>query len=145
MSQDKEQQLRRLILEIRMMEGTVETLNQRLNLLTSANAELRLAQRSLNDLKEIDKKNPLLVPIGGGAFVNADLGDISKVVIGIGADTSIEMDYAEAVQNISERLNEMERAQTSVQQQIVQVIAQLESHQAAVQKLSAEFQGASSV
>jgi prefoldin alpha subunit len=128
-----------------MMEGTVETLNQRLNLLTSANAELRLAKHSLNDLKEIDQKNPLLVPIGGGAFVNADLGDISKVVIGIGADTSIEMDYDEAVQNISERLNEMERAQTSVQQQIVQVIAQLESHQAAVQKLSAEFQGASSV
>lgn len=145
MSQDKEQQLRRLITEIRMMEGTVETLNQRLSILTSATAELRLAQHSLNDLKEIDQKNPLLVPIGGGAFVNADLGDISKVVIGIGADTSIEMDYAEAVQNISERLTEMERAQTSVQQQILQVIAQLESHQAVVQKLSAEFQGASSV
>jgi prefoldin alpha subunit len=128
-----------------MMEGTVETLNQRLSILTSATAELRLAQHSLNDLKEIDQKNPLLVPIGGGAFVNADLGDISKVVIGIGADTSIEMDYAEAVQNISERLTEMERAQTSVQQQILQVIAQLESHQAVVQKLSAEFQGASSV
>jgi prefoldin alpha subunit len=128
-----------------MMEGTVETLNQRLSILTSATAELRLAQHSLNDLKEIDQKNPLLVPIGGGAFVNADLGDISKVVIGIGADTSIEMDYAEAVQNISERLTEMERAQTSVQQQILQVIAQLESHQAVVQKLSAEFQGASNV
>jgi prefoldin alpha subunit len=113
--------------------------------LTSATAELRLAQHSLNDLKEIDQKNPLLVPIGGGAFVNADLGDISKVVIGIGADTSIEMDYAEAIQNISERLTEMERAQTAVQQQILQVIAQLESHQAVVQKLSAEFQGASSV
>ena len=145
MSQDKEQQLRRLITEIRMMEGTVETLNQRLSILTSATAELRLAQHSLNDLKEIDKKNPLLVPIGGGTFVNADLGDISKIVIGIGADTSIEMDYAEAAQNISERLTEMERAQTSVQQQILQVIAQLESHQAVVQKLSAEFQGASSV
>jgi prefoldin alpha subunit len=128
-----------------MMEGTVETLNQRLSILTSATAELRLAQHSLNDLKEIDQKNPLLVPIGGGAFVNADLGDISKVVIGIGADTSIEMDYAEAIQNISERLTEMERAQTAVQQQILQVIAQLESHQAVVQKLSAEFQGASSV
>ena len=145
MAQDKEQQLRRLITEIRMMEGTVETLNQRLSILTSATAELRLAQHSLNDLKEIDKKNPLLVPIGGGTFVNADLGDISKIVIGIGADTSIEMDYAEAAQNISERLTEMERAQTSVQQQILQVIAQLESHQAVVQKLSAEFQGASSV
>jgi prefoldin alpha subunit len=145
LSQDKEQQLRRLITEIRMMEGTVETLNQRLSILTSATAELRLAQRSLNDLKEIDQKNPLLVPIGGGAFVYADLGDISKIVIGIGADTSIEMDYAKAVQNILERLTEMERAQTSVQQQILQVIAQLESHQAVVQKLSAEFQGASSV
>lgn len=142
MSQDKERQLRRLITEIRMMEGTVETLNQRLGLLTSATAELKLAQRSLNDLKEIDVKNPLLVPIGGGAFINADLGDISKVVIGIGADTSIEMDYADAIQNISDRLEEMEQAQISIQQQMGQVISQLESHQAVVQRLSAEFQGA---
>jgi prefoldin alpha subunit len=142
LSQDNEQQLRRLITEMRMMEGTVEALNQRSSLLTSATAELKLAQRSLNELQNIEEKNQLLVPIGGSVFINAELGNISKVIIGIGADISIEMDYEDAIQNITDRLEEMEKVQGSVQQQLVQVIAQLESHQTVIQRLSNEIQGA---
>ena len=142
MSKEKEQRLRRLIIEIRMMEGTVEALNQRLALLNSAITELRLATRSLDELKDIEKNNPLLVPIGGGTFVNATLGDIRKVIIGIGADVSVEMVYEDAVKDITNRLQEMEKAQISVTQQLSQVITQLESHQAMVQRLSTEINGA---
>jgi prefoldin alpha subunit len=142
LSQEKEQRLRRLITEIRMMEGTVEALNQRLALLNSAITELRLATRSLGELKDIELNNPLLVPIGGGTFVNATLGDIRKVIIGIGADVSVEMVYEDAFQDINNRLLEMEKVQISVHQQIGQVISQLESHQAMVQRLSTEINGA---
>jgi prefoldin alpha subunit len=142
LSQENEQQLRRLISEMRMMEGTAEALNQRSSLLTSATAELGLAQRSLNELQNIEEQNPLLVPIGGSVFINAKLGNISKVIIGIGADVSVEMNYEFAIQNINDRLEEMEKVQGSVQQQLVQVIAQLESHQTVIQRLSNEIQGA---
>lgn len=143
MSQEKEQRLRRLITEIRMMEGTVDALNQRLALLNSAITELRLARRSLDELKDIERNNPLLVPIGGGTLVYATLGDIRKVIIGIGADVSVEMVYEDAIQDIINRLQEMEKGQTSVHQQLSQVLAQLESHQGMVQRISTEINGAS--
>ena len=140
--QEKEKQLRRLVTEMRMMEGSVDALNQRLQLLTASISELRLAQGSLRDLKDIESGNPLLVPVGGGVFMDAQLGDISKVVVGIGADVSVEMDYDEAVEEIGERLQEMEQAQGAVQQQLGQILAQLESHQGMAERLSMEIQNA---
>jgi prefoldin alpha subunit len=138
--QDKEKQLRRLVTEMRMMEGSADVLNQRLQLLASSISELRLAQGSLRDLKDIESGNPLLVPVGGGVFMDAQLGDISKVVVGVGADISVEMDYEKAVEDIGERLQEMEQAQGAVQQQLSQILAQLESHQGMAERLSMDIQ-----
>ncbi len=140
--QDKEKQLRRLVTEMRMMEGSADVLNQRLQLLASSISELRLAQRSLRDLKDIESGNPLLVPVGGGVFMDAWLGDISKVVVGVGADVSVEMDYEKAIEDIGERLQEMEKAQDAVQQQLSQILAQLESHQGMAERLSLDIQNA---
>jgi len=140
--QEKEKQLRRLVTEIRMMEGSVDVLNQRLQFLTVSISELRLAQGSLRDLKGVESGNPLLVPVGGGVFMDAQLGDISKVVVGIGAGVSVEMDYEKAVEDIGERLQEMEQAQGAVQQQLGQILAQLDSHQGMAERLSMEIQNA---
>ncbi len=140
--QEKEKQLRRLVTEMRMMEGSVDALNQRLQFLTASISELRLAQGSLKDLKGIKSGNPLLVPVGGGVFMDAQLGDISKVVVGIGADVSVEIDYDEAFEEIGERLQEVEQAQGAVQQQLGQILAQLESHQGMAERLSMEIQNA---
>jgi len=140
--QEKEKQLRRLVTEMRMMEGSVDALNQRLQFLTASISELRLAQGSLKDLKGIESGNPLLVPVGGGVFMDAQLGDISKVVVGIGADVSVEIDYDEAFEEIGERLQEVEQAQGAVQQQLGQILAQLESHQGMAERLSMEIQNA---
>jgi prefoldin alpha subunit len=122
------------------MEGSVNALQQRLQLINAAVSELNMAQDSLKDLKDIEKGSPLLVPIGGGVFMNTELGDIKKVIVDIGADVSLEMRYESAVKDISERLAEMEDAQTSVREQLTQIIAQMQSHQQIAERLSQELQ-----
>ena len=138
----KENQLRQLVTEMRMMEGTVNTLQQRLQVVLASVSELRLAKQSLGDLKDIESGSNLLVPVGGAAFINANLGDVDKVVVGIGADVSLEMEYDDAVKDVDERLQEMEKAQTSIEQQLGQIMAQLQSHQSMAERLSAEIQQA---
>jgi len=140
MSQEKERRLRQLLTEIQLMEGSVNALQQRLQLINAAVSELNMAQDSLKDLKNIEKGSPLLVPIGGGVFMNTELGDIKKVIVDIGADVSLEMRYESAVKDISERLTEMEDAQTSVREQLTQIIAQMQSHQQIAERLSRELQ-----
>jgi prefoldin alpha subunit len=122
------------------MEGSVNALQQRLQLINAAVSELNMAQDSLKDLKNIEKGSPLLVPIGGGVFMNTELGDIKKVIVDIGADVSLEMRYESAVKDISERLTEMEDAQTSVREQLTQIIAQMQNHQQIAERLSRELQ-----
>ena len=138
----KENQLRQLVTEMRMMEGTVNTLQQRLQVVLASVSELRLAKQSLGDLKDIESGSNLLVPVGGAAFIKAHLGDVEKVVVGIGADVSLEMEYDDAVKDVDERLQEMEKAQTSIEQQLGQIMAQLEAHQSMAERLSAEIQQA---
>jgi len=140
--QQRENQLRQLVTEMRMMEGSVDTLQQRLQMVVSSVSELRVAKQSLEDLKGIKPGSNLLVPVGGAAFINASLGDFDKVVVGIGADVSIEMAYDDAVKDVNERLDEMEKAQGSIEQQLGQIMAQLEAHQNMAERLSAEIQGA---
>lgn len=139
---DKENRLRQLVTEMSMMEGTVNTLQQRLQIVMASISELRLAKQSLEDLKHVESGSNLLVPIGGSTFINANLGKIEKIVVGIGADVSLEMNYDDALKDIKERLEEMEKASTSVETQLNQILAQLETHQNIAERLSAELQQA---
>jgi prefoldin alpha subunit len=140
--QQKENKLRQIITEIRMMESTVNTLQQRLQIVIASLSELRMAKQSLEDLKNVYPENNLLVPIGGAAFINAKLGEIDKVVMGIGANVSVEMSLDDAVKDVTERVKEMEKAQGSIEQQLRQIMTQLEAHQNVAERLSAEIQGA---
>lgn len=136
----KENQLRQILTEMRMMEGTVNTLQQRLQVVLASVTELRVAKQSLGDIKGNEPGSNLLVPVGGATFINASLGDIDRVVVGIGADVSLEMVYEDAVKDVSERLQEMEKAQASIEQQLGQIMAQLEAHQSIAERRSAEIQ-----
>ena len=122
------------------MEGSVNTLEQRFQIISQAVAELSLAQKSLTELKDVDKGSNLLVPVGGGVFMGAELGDISNIIVDVGANVSVEMPYDKAVEDVNSRLTEMRDAQNSVQQQLTQIIAQLESHQSMAERISAELQ-----
>lgn len=137
----REEQMRKLAMELQMMQGSAETLQQRLQILQSAISDLRVAAASLEALKEAEEGAPILVPTGGGAFVNANLGDLSKVIVSIGADVSIEMDLEEAEKNVSGRLEEVEKANISVGQQFEQILAQMQIHQDSLNRLGASLRG----
>ena len=139
--QQKENQLRQIVGEMRQMEGSVNVLQQRFSQVMGAVSELRLAEKSLGDLKETQPDSNLLVPVGGGAFIDAKMGSIEQVVVGIGAGVSVEMQYDAAVEDVKGRLTEMEKAQTAIDQQLRQILAQIESHQSMAERLSAEIQG----
>jgi len=137
----QQEQFRKLAYELQMMEGSAQTLQQRLGVLQNAAADLGVAKTSIGALKEVEEGDPILVPTGGGTFVNASLGDLSNILVNVGADVSIEMGLDEADQDISSRLEEVEKASQSVQEQLQQIMAQMEIHRDALNRLSASLQG----
>jgi prefoldin alpha subunit len=137
----QQEQFRKLAYELQMMEGSAQTLQQRLGVLQSAGADLGVAKKSIEALKEVEKGDSILVPTGGGTFVNANLGDLRNILVNVGADVSIEMGLDEADQDISSRLEEVEKASQSVQEQLQQILSQMEIHRDALNRLSASLQG----
>ena len=137
----QEDQFRRLAYELQLMQGTAETLQQRLAVLQNAIADLTVAKESITGLKEVEEGTPILVPTGGGTFVNANLGNLSNILVNIGANVSIEMYLDQAQEDIAGRLDEIQKAGQSVQQQLEEILTQMQIRRDTLNRLSAGLGG----
>lgn len=138
---DREERLRRLIAELRLMQGSAEILQRRLDLLRSAAAELRVAESALRTLRGVEEGTPILIPLGGGTYIDAKLGALEQVIVGIGSDVSVEMEPEKALEDLSNRLEEMERVAKAVEQQLEQLLLQMEIREEGISRLAAELRG----
>ena len=120
-SRKAEEELRRLTLEMRYLEQTAETLQQRISMVNAAITDLTYANMTLDGIEKEKENSELLVPIGGNSYVKAKLADTSKVIIGMGAGVSIEKTLQEAKVILKERLDDLEKTMNSAQQQFTQV------------------------
>jgi len=134
-----EEEMRRLLVELRILEGTAEALQSRINLVDAAFAELNLAKRTLEGMGKESSEASVFVPIGGGSYIKAKLTDVDKVVYGVGAGIAIEKSLEEAKQGVDERISELERTRKSLEQQLSQVIRRIQENRSRLQELSAEI------
>ena len=135
----EEEVFRRLAVELRMLEGTAEALQSRVNLLNAALNELRVASMTLEGLKKEKKDAQLFVPIGGGSFIKAKLASADKVIVGVGADVAVERTMKEAKENLENRIAELEKTRTSLGQQFTQVIGKIQEDRARLEELTAKL------
>jgi prefoldin alpha subunit len=140
MAEKIEDEIRRLIVEIRMLETTAEYLQTRVNLINAALTELNLASMSLEGIEKKDSDH-IFVPIGGGSYIKARLEDTDKIVYGIGAGIAIEKTIKEAKEGIANRIDELNRAKAALEQQLNQVLARLQEERNRLQELSSKMQG----
>jgi len=80
-----DEEMRQLLVEIRMLEGSARVLSSRLDIVTGALSETQTAKQTLEGTKESGKNVEMLIPIGSGSFVKAKLEDTQHVIIGVGA------------------------------------------------------------
>jgi len=135
----EEEVFRRLVVELRMLEGTAEALQSRVNLVNAALTELRVSSMTLEGLEKEKKDAELFVPIGGGSYIKAKLASADEVVVGIGADVAIERTVKEAKENVETRVAELEKTRTTLGQQFTQVIEKIREDRAMLEELTAKL------
>ena len=116
-----EEELRRLSIEMRFLEQTAETLQQRITMLNAAITDLTYANMTLDGMEKEKENAELLIPIGGSSYIKVKLAESNKVVIGLGSGVSVEKTLNEAKNMVKERLDELEKTMVSAQQQFGQV------------------------
>jgi len=135
----EEETLRRLAVELRILEGTAEALQSRINLVNATLTELRIASMTLEGVEKEKEGAPLFVPIGGGSYVKAKLESAETVIVGIGAGVAIERTIKEAKENLGNRIAEFEKTRNTFQQQLTQVIEKIQDGRSMFQELTAKL------
>jgi prefoldin alpha subunit len=128
-----------MAVELRILEGTADAIQSRLNFIGAALTELNFAQMTLEGVEKETPEAPLFVPIGGGSFVKAKLESSEKVIVGMGAGVSIEKTMAEAKVTLQNRIGEMAKTRVSLQQQLVQVVNRMQENRGKLEELTAKL------
>jgi len=138
-SSEDQETFRRLVVELRILEGTAEAIESRLNLVGAALTELNLARMTLEGVEKETPDTPLFVPIGGGSYVKTKLENTDKVVVGMGAGVSIEKTITEAKATVQNRISDLEKTRVSLQQQLVQVVGRIQEDRNKLDDLTAKL------
>jgi len=132
-----EEELRKLSVEMRFLEQTAETLQQRISMVNAALTDLTYANATLDGIEKEKENTEMLVPIGGSSYVKAKLADSNKIIVGIGSGVSVEKTLADAKADLKERLEELEKTLNSAQQQFSQVAERINTGRGRLESLLA--------
>lgn len=114
------------LVQLRVYEGSARALQARLEIVNAALNEFSLASTTLEGVKTQKTDEDALIPVGGGSYVRVKLSDISKIVMGVGAGVAIEKPIEDSVNEIKERIADLDKARTSLQEQLSQALFRME-------------------
>lgn len=131
------------LVQLRAYEGSARALQARLEIVNAALNEFSLASTTLEGVKTQKTDEDALIPVGGGSYVRVKLSDISKIVMGVGAGVAVEKPIEDSVNEIKERIADLDKARTSLQEQLRQALFRREETQERLNELVKKHGGES--
>jgi prefoldin alpha subunit len=106
-----------------------------LDIVRAAIGEITLAHNTLDGLRKLQDGDDTLVPVGGGSYIRMKIADSKKLIMGVGAGAAIEKDVDSSVEELKGRLQELDKARTSIQQQLDQNMSRYQQDREALEDL----------
>jgi len=131
----EEDVVRQLASEIRILEGSIGVVQSRLDIVRAAINEVTLAYNTLEGMKNLQNGDETLVPVGAGSYIRMQVADSKKLVMGIGAGVAVEKDVDGSVEELKSRLQDLDKARTSIQQQLDQTGTRYQQDREALEDL----------
>ncbi len=135
----EEEEFRKLAVELRILETTAETLQARINMVNAILTDLNYANMTLEGLEKEDENADLFVPIGGGSYIKARLQEKDRVLVGMGAGVTVERTLSQARETVKNRIDQLEKTRTALQQQFVQVVERIREDRGRLEEISAKL------
>jgi prefoldin alpha subunit len=132
---NQEELVNQLATEIRILEGSVATLQSRLDIVRSASNEVTLAHATLEGLTKLQDGDDTLVPVGAGSYVRMKVADSKKLLMSIGGGVAMERDVTTSIEELKSRGLELDKAKNSIQQQLEQTMARYEQDRDSLNQL----------
>jgi len=135
---NKDEELQRYMMQIEQYKEQLTNLEMQISYTQSAVAEYNRAKVTVENLEKLDKETEMVIPLGGGAFINAKPTNSSKVLVDIGAGYVAEKNYEDAAKKIDERIEMLEKTQERMKSMMEQLESEATEISQKAQKLANE-------
>ncbi len=107
MAQDEE--LSRLMMMAEQYKEQINQMDMQISYMQQAKNEYNRARLTIENLDKTDKNSDVLLPLGGGSYIDAKVKDSSKILVDIGAGYIAEKKSEGAVKKIENRIDELDK------------------------------------
>jgi len=105
-----EQQLARAVSELQVLERALEELQGSVAALRAALSEHERALELLEELKARGSASSILVPIGGGNMIEAEVKSVEEVYVSLGAGVVMRQPIDQAIELMKRRMENLNSA-----------------------------------
>lgn len=134
-----EEQLNRAIGELQLLDQLISELRSRIAALQVLITEHEGAINFIEELTKSEGGMKLLVPIGGGNYIHAEVTSMDKVEVSIGAGVVMTKNLEEGKQIIEKRRNSLAQAVQAYEERLGQYVRRVEELRRIVNALSAKI------
>jgi prefoldin alpha subunit len=110
----KEEDITKNLTMIEYYKQQLESIDAQLQYLSTVLAEYQRAKITVEQLHATDPNTEVLIPLGGGTFINGSVKNTSNVLIGIGASLVVEKSVDDALKKLDERINKIQENQEKI-------------------------------
>ena len=102
-----EEILKQKYLEFQGIQEHIEKISEHLQMFNQQTQELELSKEALEEIGKAKLDNEVLCPIANGIFIKAVLKDNQKLVVNVGADTSVEKTVPQVIEMLEKQKQDM--------------------------------------
>ena len=110
----KEEELQKYMTLIEYYKEQLKTLEFQFSLIQNTINDQNKAKITLEKINGAKNDSELLLPIGGGAFLNASLKNSSKVLYDVGDGIVIEKTIEDAIEKLDLRIKELQQTEEKI-------------------------------
>jgi len=136
----KEEELSKYMAQIEYYKEQMNSLETQLSYVQAAINDYNRAKITIEQLEKTENNSDILLPIGGGTYVDAKSNDTSKVLFDIGSGLVTEKKSGDAIKKIDERIQELQQNIDKISAIMQQLQAEATDISVKAQKLYTEMQ-----
>jgi len=112
------------ITKYQLLSDKIRILNNRRQILLTKIVELDVSRQSLEEIEK-NKDKDILVPIGGGVFINSSIKDSSKMIVTLSRDFAMEIKTDKAKDMLEKNKKTLEQALDDVETEMLNIQEEL--------------------
>jgi prefoldin alpha subunit len=136
-----EQEVRVLLGQLQQSEAEARAYEQQIELVSFTISEIDNAVEAVEALSKPDIGKETLIPIGANSFVYGTIPQTKRVIIGLGANVSAEVDVTDATSYLIERKKKLTEMQGQFAARLNQIGSQIYSLESKLQAVQSQLQG----